>query len=186
MLVRSASQPSAAAPNPESPNAKPKNRPGDRADLARHQLLRIDDDRREGRRQCNPMKTDMHPRPEQIRIGQRQREGQSAENREPDHVLASESVAEQSAREACRRRRGEEQEQIELRRLQRHVETVDQIERVIAARCWRNRSASKRSAPPARQNAPVTRRATGRADGAAWRLPCMRGRCRDACTSARH
>lgn len=57
---------------------------GDEADAARHQFLREDDDGREGGGEHEADDDDENGGPEQVRIGQQQREGNDAEDREPD------------------------------------------------------------------------------------------------------
>ena len=104
------------------PNAKPKNTPGDQADPARHQLLRVDHDRRERRGQDQADDHGQHRGPEQVGVRQQQRERQDAEDRAPDHVLAAEAIADRPAEDRAGGDRAEEHEQVELRGLHRDVE----------------------------------------------------------------
>ncbi|GCC42489.1 hypothetical protein chiPu_0026807, partial [Chiloscyllium punctatum] len=105
---------------------------GDHAEAMRHQFLREHDDRRRRRRDDQADHDRQHRAGEQPGIGQRQRERQRAEDREPDHVFAAEAIAERATDERAGSVRGKEDEQIELCRLRRDAEPVDQIEDVIA------------------------------------------------------
>ena len=69
------------------PNANPKNTPAIEPDASGHQLLRVDDDRRERGREDQPDDDRQHRRPEQIRVRQQQRKRQDAQNGYPDHYL---------------------------------------------------------------------------------------------------
>jgi hypothetical protein len=53
--------------------------------------------------------------PEQIRVRQRQRERQDAENRAPDHVLPADPVAHRPANESPRGHSAQKHEQVDLR-----------------------------------------------------------------------
>ena len=114
------------------PNATPKNTPEimpKRCGISSCANTMIDDVADERIRPMNTVSTALA---EQAGIGQRQRERQRAEDREPDDVFAAEAIAERSAEERAGRVGGEEDEEIELRRLGRDAELVDQIEDVIA------------------------------------------------------
>jgi len=54
---------------------------------ARHEVGRIDDDGREGRRDDQPHDNGQYDRPRQAGIGKQQGEGRRSEDRDPDHVL---------------------------------------------------------------------------------------------------
>ena len=99
---------------------------------AGHQLLRVHHDGREGRGQDQADRHGEHAGPEQVRVRQQQREGQHAEDRNPDHVLAAQPVAERAAEDAAGRHRGQEHEQVQLGGAHRQVELVDQVEGVVA------------------------------------------------------
>ncbi|NJS15820.1 MAG: hypothetical protein HC788_16115, partial [Sphingopyxis sp.] len=60
-------------------------------------------------------------------------ERQRAEDREPDHLLAADLVADRAARQRAEREGGEVDEQIDLRPLHRHAELIDHVEGVVAA-----------------------------------------------------
>ena len=95
------------------------------------------------------MKTDSTPVQNRSTKGSANVKGSDAEHREPDHVLAAESVAQESARKRADGDGRQEHEEIELRRLKGHAESLDQVERVVARDRRRNRSAWRRSAPSA-------------------------------------
>src|SRR5207249_4589501 len=90
---------------------EPEEDAGDHADASGHQLLREDDYGREGGRQDEPDQDDEDVGPRQVGIRQRQRERQAAEDREPDHRLGAEAIAEQAAEDEAGGGRAEEQEQ---------------------------------------------------------------------------
>ena len=65
-------------------------------------------------------------------MGQHQRERQHADDRAPDDRPAAEPVADRSADHRAGRRRRQEDEQIDLRRLRGQMEAVHQVEDVVA------------------------------------------------------
>ncbi|MNC52652.1 hypothetical protein D3C75_1020090 [compost metagenome] len=65
-------------------------------------------------------------------MGQQQGERCNAEDREPDHGLTPDPVADRPAKERPRRYRTKEQEQVQLRTGDRQVELLDQVEGEIA------------------------------------------------------
>src|SRR5258708_6598174 len=103
---------------------------GNHSEAVRHQFLREHDDRGSRGRNNKPDEHRQHRAGEQPGMGQRQRERQRAENREPDYVFAAEAIAQRATEEGPGRVRGEEHEQIELRGLGRDAELVDQVEYV--------------------------------------------------------
>ena len=185
-LVASASTPSAAAPRPPMPNARPKKRPGDGADVAGHELLRVDDDRREGRREDQPDDRAQHAVHGQVRVGQREGERQHAENRSPDHVLAPDTVTDRAAEHRAGRHRAEKHEQVQLRAAHRHVERLDQIEGVVGAEARQVDVLREDEHQQQRQRAGHLRRASARgAARAPRRAPRRRRRRPSRCTSRR-
>src|SRR6185295_15824375 len=86
----------------------------DQADAARHQLLRVDDDGGEGRRedQADDDREDL--RPEQVRVWQREREREHAEDRNPDHELPAEAVADRAAKDGAGGDGAQENKEIDL------------------------------------------------------------------------
>src|SRR5262249_29897611 len=114
------------------PKGEAEKEAGDHADAAGQQLLRIDDDGREGGGDDEADDDAEHHRRGKADIRKRQREGESAEDRAPDHVLAAETVADRSADYHSDCAREEENEEINLRRGHRHAELLDQEEGVVA------------------------------------------------------
>ncbi len=119
-------------PDAAEPERQPEEQPGDRADIAGHQLLRIDDDCREGRGEDEADRDRVDHRPELVEMRQRQGERQHADDRSPDHEFSSKTVADRAADESSRRHGAEKDEQIDLRILHRDVESLNEIEGVIA------------------------------------------------------
>ena len=104
---------------------------GNHSEPVRHQFLREHDDRRRRRRNNKADEHRQHRAGEQAGIGQRQREWQRTEDREPDHVFAAEPVAQRPAEECPECVGREKSEEIELGRLGRDAELIDQIEDVV-------------------------------------------------------
>src|SRR6267142_4337197 len=100
---------------------------------ARQQLLRIDQDGREGRGHDHGDEHGQNAGPEQVGVRQEQGEGQGPQDREPHDGNTSHAVTDRSACKSAGHDAGEEREQIELRRLDGQVELVDQIEGVVRA-----------------------------------------------------
>src|ERR1700692_2270044 len=126
MPVWSATLPSTAAPRPPMPNANPKNTPEiipKRCGINSCANTMIDE-----RRDNEADEHRQHRAGMQAGIGQRQRERQRTEDREPDHVFTAEAIAQRATEEGPGRVRSEEHEQIELRGLGRDAELVDQVE----------------------------------------------------------
>ena len=88
---------------------------GDHPETVRHQFLREHDDRRRRRRKDQADEYGQHRASDQAGIGQRQRERQRAEDREPDDIFAAETIAERPAEERADRVGGKKDEEIELR-----------------------------------------------------------------------
>src|SRR6266536_3500028 len=88
---------------PAHAEGEPEEHAGDEAHASWHQLLRKDNDRREGGRQDEPDHHREHRRPEQIRVRQEQSERKDSENRSPDVLLAAEPTAKRSAQNRPRR-----------------------------------------------------------------------------------
>ena len=118
---------------PAEAERNPEEQPGDGADLARHQLLAVDDDGGERRGQHQPDDHAEDWRPEQVGIGQHHGERQNAEDRAPDHRLAADPVADRPADQRAHRHRAQEDEQVDLGFPHRHAEGLDQVEGVVAA-----------------------------------------------------
>jgi len=99
--------------------------------MARHQFLRINQDRREGRGQHQADDDRQHAGKEQAGIGQDQGERQHAKDRAPNHVFAPDPVTHRSADQRADGNGRQEHKQMDLRALHGHVESLDQIERVV-------------------------------------------------------
>ena len=74
-----------------------------------------------------------HGAPEEIRVREREGEGRDAEDRDPDDRFAPDAVADRSAEEGAGGNRGEEDEEMQLRVLDREAEFLDEEKRVVAA-----------------------------------------------------
>ena len=111
----------------------PEEQSRDHSHTARNQFLRIDYDRRERRRENQADNHAQHACPEEVRIRQSQRKRKHAENRAPDHDLTPDAVSHRSADDRAHRHCAEEREQMQFRTLNRNMEPVDQIKRVVAA-----------------------------------------------------
>ncbi len=114
MPLASATKPSTAAAMPAMPKAKPKKipaimptRPGT-SSWAKTTIAGKADER------MKPMKTVRHAGPEQVGVGHDQREGQDAEDREPDDGLGADLVADRAAEHSADGCGAEEQEQHHL------------------------------------------------------------------------
>src|SRR5665213_1078942 len=70
--------------------------------------------------------------PATVRVRQKQREGQHAQDRHPDDVFTPEAVTERTADHRAQRDRREEHEQMQLCVLDGDVKAVDQVESVVA------------------------------------------------------
>ena len=70
---------------------------GDQADAAGKQLLRVDDDGRERRGEDQADRDRQHGRPEQVHVRQNERERKHAQDRDPDHRLEAEPIADGAA-----------------------------------------------------------------------------------------
>ena len=64
---------------------------------------------------------------------QQQRERQHAEDRSPDHVLATDAIAQRPAEDRARGDGAEKHEEVQLRALDRDVKSIDEVERVEGA-----------------------------------------------------
>ncbi|MNF80875.1 hypothetical protein D3C84_631280 [compost metagenome] len=101
---------------------------GNHPDIARHQFLGIHNNRRERRGEDEADDHAENTGPEQVDMRQQQREWRDAEDREPDHRLTPDLVADRPTEEGPRRHRAEKQEQVQLRTGHRQVEFLDQVE----------------------------------------------------------
>src|SRR5271168_1277493 len=104
--------------DPAEPERQAEEQARDRSDIAGRQFLRVDDHRRERRRQDQSDCDAVDDRADETKMRQQQGERQHAEDRDPDYVLAPDAVADRAARESARRDRAEEDEQQDLRLLQ--------------------------------------------------------------------
>lgn len=86
-----------------------KKQSGHKTDFTRQQLLRVDDDDREGRRQNKPGAYAHRRGPKQIRIWQRDGERRRTEDRQPYNVASAEPVCQRAAEKrpcrGCRKKR---------------------------------------------------------------------------------
>jgi len=77
--------------------------------------LRVDDDGREGRGEDQADWHGEHGRPKQVDVRQYEREWKYAQDRDPDHGLESEPIADRSAAKCAGRDGAQEDKQVELR-----------------------------------------------------------------------
>ncbi|EGE55424.1 hypothetical protein RHECNPAF_930071 [Rhizobium etli CNPAF512] len=117
---------------PPCPEREAEEDAGNQADAARYQLLGKDDDCRKSRSKDQADDDAEHARPEKIRVGKQQCEGNDAEDRKPDDETGTEAIADRSTEESADGDRAEEQEKHQLRLLHAEFELVDDIEGEVA------------------------------------------------------
>jgi len=116
-----------AAPTPPIPNASPKKSPEIIPIRPGSSSLRVNDNRRKRRRQNHANDDAEHTGPEQVGIGQHEREWKHAQDRTPDHVFAADAVTHRSADDRPGRYRAQKNEQMDFGTLHRNVESADEI-----------------------------------------------------------
>ncbi len=104
--------------------------PGDEADPAGHQLLGVDQDRREGRGEHQSDDDAEGRGPAQADVGQEQGEGQDPQDGGPDDPLAADAVADGPAQDGARGHGPQEQEEPHLGAADREAEAVHEEEHV--------------------------------------------------------
>src|SRR5690606_36431430 len=97
------------------------------------QLVRIDEDDREGGRQNQARKENKYDGKSEIRVRQQQSERRGSQDGEPDQASSAEFIGQHPAKQQSDDVGDQKDEQNHLRVADRQVEMLDRVERVIAA-----------------------------------------------------
>ena len=116
-----------SGPQTGHPEGQSEEETGDHADFPRQQFLGIDHDRRKGRCQHQADDDGEDGGPEQVGVGQKQREGQDAEDRNPNYILATDAVTDGPANERAHGDGGQKEEKMNLGGPYGDLEPADQV-----------------------------------------------------------
>ena len=114
------------------PNANPKNTPAISPTLSGNSSCAYTRIAENADARMSPMTIVSMSRPQEVRVRQSEREGQDAENGDPNHPFATDAIADRSSENGAGGNGRKEYEQVELRTANGYVELRDQIKGVVA------------------------------------------------------